>query len=102
MANAAVRIRYSICHAKGNKRECTGEHLAHQPIEEYQSMKFDFPDEDIMLVRDYEIPGPEEGPEPGLVWTLMFDGASNALGHGIGAVLTSPDIRHIPFTARLC
>ena len=32
----------------------------------------------------------------------MFDGASNAMGHGIGAVLTSPRNTHIPFTARLC
>src|SRR4051812_9375255 len=87
---------------KAIKGSVLAEHLAHQPIEEYQSMKFYFSDEDIMLVRDYEIPGPEEGPEPGLVWTLMFDGASNALGHDIGAVLTSPDNRHIPFTARLC
>jgi len=23
-------------------------------------------------------------------WTLFFDGASNALGHGIGAMLISP------------
>ncbi|XP_058775307.1 uncharacterized protein LOC131649565 [Vicia villosa] len=87
---------------KAIKGSVLAEHLAHQPLEEYQSMKFDFPDEDIMLVRDYEIPGPDEGPEPGLVWKLMFDGASNALGHGIGAVLTSPDDRHLPFTARLC
>ncbi|XP_058765240.1 uncharacterized protein LOC131638694 [Vicia villosa] len=65
-------------------------------------MKFNFPDDDIMVIRDYEIPGPDEGPEPGAIWTLMFDGASNAIGHGIGAVLTSPDNRHLPFTVRLC
>lgn len=33
---------------------------------------------------------------------LMFDGASNSLGHGIGVVLTSPKNYHKPFTARLC
>ena len=32
----------------------------------------------------------------------MFDGALNALGHGIGAVLTSPNNYHKPYTARLC
>ncbi|XP_050877349.1 uncharacterized protein LOC127081107 [Lathyrus oleraceus] len=32
----------------------------------------------------------------------MFDGASNARGHGIGAVITSPTGFHLPFTARLC
>ncbi|XP_050892835.1 uncharacterized protein LOC127098317 [Lathyrus oleraceus] len=45
---------------------------------------------------------PEEGPEPGSRWTLVFDGASNARGHGIGVVITSPTGFHIPFTARLC
>ncbi|XP_050889443.1 uncharacterized protein LOC127094684 [Lathyrus oleraceus] len=45
---------------------------------------------------------PEEG--PGLVsrWTLVFDGASNARGHGIGVVITSSTGFHLPFTARLC
>ena len=32
---------------------------------------------------------------------MSFDGASNALGHGIGAVLVSPGGNHYPFTARL-
>ena len=32
---------------------------------------------------------------------MWFDGASNALGHGIGTVLVSPDKQYIPFTARL-
>ena len=30
-----------------------------------------------------------------------FDGASNALGHGVGAALVFPDNQYIPFTARL-
>ncbi|XP_050919849.1 uncharacterized protein LOC127137431 [Lathyrus oleraceus] len=46
--------------------------------------------------------GPKEGPEPGLRWELMFDGVSNARGHGIGAIITSPTGFHLPFTARLC
>ena len=32
----------------------------------------------------------------------MFDGVSNAMGHGIGEILTSPCNTHIPFTTRLC
>ena len=35
-------------------------------------------------------------------WIVWFDGASNALGHGIGVVLVSPDKQYIPFTAKLC
>ena len=34
-------------------------------------------------------------------WRMYFDGASNALGHGIGAVLVSPEEDHCPFTAKL-
>jgi len=33
---------------------------------------------------------------------VWFDGASNALGHGIRAVLVSSDKQCLPFTARLC
>ena len=55
-----------------------------------------------MAISDYEIPGPDEGPQPGAHWTLMFDGASNVLGHGIRAILTSPKNFHKPYTARLC
>ena len=32
---------------------------------------------------------------------MWFDGASNVLGHGVGAALVSPDNQCIPFTARL-
>ena len=58
------------------------------------NMNFDFPDENIMLVIDYEEPGPDEGPEEGSRWTMVFDGAS--------AVIISPEGCHTPFIARLC
>lgn len=64
--------------------------LAHQPMTNYQPLKFNFPDEDIMVIKDYEILGPDEGLEPGERLTLMFNGASNAISLGIGAVLMSP------------
>ena len=32
---------------------------------------------------------------------MYFDGASNALGHGVGAVLISSEGNHYPFTAKL-
>ncbi|XP_050918940.1 uncharacterized protein LOC127136426 [Lathyrus oleraceus] len=77
-------------------------HLEHQPLEDYQSIRFEFPDKDIILIRDSNIPGPEEGTKPGSRWTLVFDGASNAHGNGIGAVITSLTSFYLPFTARLC
>ena len=59
-------------------------------------MQCDFPDEDIMtLFEEHESLDREK-------WILMFDGASNALGHVIGAVLISSENQFIPFTVRLC
>lgn len=64
-------------------------------------MKFDFPDEHIMFIQDCNIPGPGEGLKLGSQWTLMFDGAYNAKGYGIGEIIVSPIGFHIPFTTRL-
>ena len=76
-------------------------HLAHQAVDDYQSMKFEFPDKNIMLITDCEKPGPYEGPDQGSQWTMVFDGASNALGNEIGVVIISPKGFHTPFTTRL-
>ena len=70
------------------------DHLAHQAVEDYQSMKFDFPDEDIMTLDNVEDFRPYDGPKQGSLRTLYFDGASNALGNGIGAVLISGRVSH--------
>ncbi|XP_058726165.1 uncharacterized protein LOC131597486 [Vicia villosa] len=88
---------------KAIKSSVIADYLVHQPVDDYQTMYFEFPDEDIMCVaKTSDSQNQEEGPEPGARWTLVFDGASNALGNGIGAVITSPTGFHIPFTARIC
>lgn len=89
---------YDIQYAtqKGIKGSVFANHIAHQPLEEYQSIPFDFPDEDVML-----IPSPDEEPEPRAQWKLAFDGASNAKGNRIGAILITPNNGYIPFAARL-
>ncbi|XP_050875865.1 uncharacterized protein LOC127079525, partial [Lathyrus oleraceus] len=58
---------------KAIKGSVLSDYLANQPVEDYQPLKFDFPDEDIMVVKDCEVPGLDEGPEPGSRWKLMFD-----------------------------
>ena len=50
---------------KAIKGSVLADHLAHQSLPEYQPMKFDFPDEDVMVIGDYEIPGPGKGPKLG-------------------------------------
>ncbi|XP_050909940.1 uncharacterized protein LOC127123802 [Lathyrus oleraceus] len=86
------------------KRSMLACYLAHQSIEDYQPIQFYFLDEDVMAIRakDYDEPGPDEGPEPGSRWGLVFDGASNAYGHGVGAIIFTHRGSHIPFVARIC
>lgn len=77
-------------------------YLVHQIVEGYQPINFHFPGEDIMLIRDWNILGPDKGPELGARWKIVFDDSSNGKGRGIGTIITYPTSFHIPFTARLC
>ncbi|XP_039684984.1 uncharacterized protein [Medicago truncatula] len=88
---------------KAIKGSILADHLAHQPIEDYQPIKFDFPDEEIMYLKmkDCDEPLLGEGPDPESKWGLIFDGAVNAYGSGIGAIIVTPKDTHIPFMARL-
>ncbi|XP_058725990.1 uncharacterized protein LOC131597303 [Vicia villosa] len=80
------------------------EYLPHQSIEDYQSIGFDFPDENVMYLKaiDCDESLPVEGQEPGTRWGLVFYGASNACGHGVGAIIITRQGSHIPFTTRIC
>ena len=60
-------------------------------------MSFNFSDEDLMTVLQFE---EEESPKEN-GWKMYFDGTSNALGYGVGAVLISLKGNHCPFTAKL-
>ena len=82
---------------KAIKGSAIGDFLAERANEEYEPMSFDFPDEDLMTV--LQIEKEESLEEKG--WKMYFDGASNALGRGVGAVLISPEGNHCPFTAKL-
>ena len=101
---APVLSEYDIQYTtqKATKGSVLVDHLGHQVVDDYQSMNFEFPNENIMLITDCEKPGPYEGPEQGYQWTMVFDGASNALGNEIGVMIISPEGCHTPFTSRLC
>ena len=73
------------------KGSVLADHLAHQAVDDYQSMNFEILDENIMLITDCKEPGPDEGPEKGSQWTMVFNGASNALANGIRAMIISPE-----------
>ena len=101
MADDLDRVRHTVYYPESYKGQCIGCSSPHQAVEDYQSMKFEFPDEDIVTLDNCEEIRPYDGPKQGSQWTMFFNGASNALGNGIGAVLISPEGCHTPFTARL-
>ncbi|KAK5773292.1 hypothetical protein PVK06_049598 [Gossypium arboreum] len=81
---------------KSIKGSAIADFLATRTMEGYEPLKFDFPDEDLMCITEMESESSKEKS-----WKMCFNGASNALGHGIRAILVSPNGNHYPFTARL-
>nr|XP_016477946.1 PREDICTED: uncharacterized protein LOC107799357 [Nicotiana tabacum] len=74
--------------------EALADHLAENLVDdEYQPLNTYFPDEEVNSV--------EAISEDTNSWKMFFDGAVNAKGVGIGAILISPTGQHHPATARL-
>ena len=69
---------------KAIKGSAIAEFLAERATDDYEPIKLDFPDEDVMGISSNDI---EDSVEQS--WRMYFDGASNILRHGIGAVLIS-------------
>ncbi|KAG8499207.1 hypothetical protein CXB51_005616 [Gossypium anomalum] len=76
---------------KAIKGSAVANFLASRAIEDYEPLNFDFLNEELMCIAMIE-----DSP-----WRLNFDGASNAVGNGIGAVLVSSKGNHYPFTCKL-
>ena len=81
---------------KAIKGSALADYLAQQPINDYQPMHPEFPNEDIMTLFEEEVEDEDRDK-----WIVWFDDVSNALGHRVRAVLLTPDDQYIPFTARL-
>ncbi|KAI5428966.1 hypothetical protein KIW84_033819 [Lathyrus oleraceus] len=58
---------------KAIKGSIFADHLDHQPIEDYQTVQYDFPDEEIfyLKMKDCDEPLLEEGSEPGSLWGML-------------------------------
>ncbi|XP_070011417.1 uncharacterized protein [Nicotiana sylvestris] len=86
-------IVYVTCTAI--KAQPLADHLTENPIDdEYQPLSTYFPYEEINTIGVVS--------EDAHAWKMFFDGAENAKGVGIGAILISPTGQHYPATARLC
>jgi ribonuclease HI len=76
---------------KAIKGQAIADYLADYPSEQLELMDSEFLDEDVMTV-DEDNQGR---------WKLYFDGAANAVGSGIGAVLVSPKGQQTPIAVKL-
>ena len=63
---------------KAIKGSALADYLDQQPINDYQPMHPEFLDEDMIALFKEEVEY-----EDRVKWVMWFDGASNALGHGI-------------------
>ncbi|XP_012461563.1 uncharacterized protein LOC105781585 [Gossypium raimondii] len=81
---------------KAIKGSAIADFLASRALEDYEPLNFDFPNEDLMYVASTE-----ENPRRDHKWRLNFNGASNAMGNGIGAVLVFPSGDHYPVANKL-
>ncbi|XP_075099861.1 uncharacterized protein LOC142176369 [Nicotiana tabacum] len=76
------------------KAQALANHLAKNPVDdEYQPLSTYFLDEEVNSVKVI--------PEDTNAWKMFFDGAVNAKGVGIRAILVSPTGQHYPAITRL-
>ncbi|KAK8624504.1 hypothetical protein V6N13_065845 [Hibiscus sabdariffa] len=73
------------------KGSAIADFLVSRASEDYESLDYNFPYEDLLNISNLEEGGVKK-------WILYFDGASNSLDRGVGAVLISPDGDYYPFT----
>ncbi|XP_057954079.1 uncharacterized protein LOC131148383 [Malania oleifera] len=78
---------------KAIKRSIIAEYLTKRAMEDYQPIEFEFPDQDIDSITQ-EVEDLEK-------WMMLFDRGVNVWGHGIGAMLISPEGKHYPVVAKL-
>jgi len=69
------------------------DHLANNTVEDYESLDFDFPDENVLSI--------EEEEKKIDWWTMFLEEVVNVYGNGAGAVIISPDKKQYPVSVKL-
>ena len=77
---------------KAIKSSLLADYLTHQPVDNYQSVKYYFPDEDVMFLKEkyFGEPLPGEGPDLESRWGMVFDGAWTFMGKELVLWLSLP------------
>ncbi|XP_058005361.1 uncharacterized protein LOC131181339 [Hevea brasiliensis] len=91
-----ILSQYNIIYLirKAVKGSVIADLLAENPINDYEALDFEFPDEYINAVGN-DVEGPD------VVWEMYFDGAVNLSSNGIGAMLVALDGKHFPIAVKL-
>ncbi len=91
-----ILSQYNIVYMtrKAVKGSVIADLLAENPINDYEALDFEFPDEYINAMSN-DAKGPND------VWEMYFNGVVNLAGDGIEAVLVAPDGRHFPIAVKL-
>jgi hypothetical protein len=76
---------------KAVKGSVIADHLADHAMEDYESLNFDFPNEDVLVIEE----------EKSDWWIMYFDGAINVCGNEAGAVIISHDKKQYPVSVKL-
>lgn len=87
-------VEYDIVYTtrKVVKRSVIANHLADNAIEDYEPLIFDFPDEDVMIIKG--------GGELDW-WTMYFNIIVNVYANRAGAMIISLDKKQYPVSIKL-
>ncbi|XP_058002286.1 uncharacterized protein LOC131179455 [Hevea brasiliensis] len=93
---AVILSTYDIVYMtrKAVKGKVITDLLAENPMQHYEALDFEFPDEYINEVSS-------DNKEPNDVWEMYLDGAVNLSGNGIAVVLMSPNGKYFPIAIKL-
>jgi len=76
-----ILAEYDIIYMTRKAMDVIADHLADHAMKDYESLKFNFPDEDVLSVEEEKLDW----------WTMYFDSAVNICGNKADAMIISPN-----------
>jgi hypothetical protein len=78
---------------KAIKESAIADHLADNAVEDYESLDFDFSDENVLTIKEEEKKSDR--------WTLFFDGVMNVYGNGASVEINSLNKKQYSVSVKL-